>query len=66
MAIASNIPKWTGDTYWVDNQEFPIPDTLMGQPLFAQGDTSIVFYKNPLPAGSRARLQENCYTSISP
>lgn len=59
-------PKWSGETFWVGNQEFDIPDTLANQPLFSEGDTAIVFYKKPVPDNFRARLQENAIRQFHP
>ncbi|MCB0644886.1 MAG: RagB/SusD family nutrient uptake outer membrane protein, partial [Phaeodactylibacter sp.] len=61
-----NIPTWGNDTYWVGNQELDIPDPLKGQPLFAEGDTSIVFYKGAVADNFRARLQQDAIRQFHP
>lgn len=48
------IPKWPASIF-IDGVEQAVDPAKVGERMFAEGDTAIVFYKNPLPAGSRAK-----------
>ncbi|MBR9919372.1 MAG: RagB/SusD family nutrient uptake outer membrane protein [Bacteroidetes bacterium] len=63
---SENIPTWSDDTYWIGDDELSVPANLQGQPLFSVGDTSIAFYKQPLPDDARARLQEDAIRQFDP
>lgn len=61
----TKIPKWP-ETIWIDGVEQPVEPTLVGERMFALGDTAIVFYKNPLPPGSRAKKTEDAIFGFHP
>lgn len=50
----TSTPTWP-ETIFIDGNEVNVPADKVGEKMFAEGDTAIVFYKNPLPAGSRAK-----------
>ncbi|MEZ4685047.1 MAG: RagB/SusD family nutrient uptake outer membrane protein [Bacteroidia bacterium] len=52
-------PRWRGDSYFVDGQEFTIPDSLKGDFLFEQGDTAIYFSVTPVPESEKARSTQD-------
>lgn len=66
ISNAFSRPKWFGTTFWIGDQEFDIPDSLRLQELFAEGDTAIVFYKNPVPDNFRARLRNDDIRQFHP
>ena len=59
-------PRWRGDTYYIDGQPVPIPDSLRGQPMFELGDTAIVFSKVPVPESEKARFAPDDIRAFHP
>jgi hypothetical protein len=59
-------PRWRGDSYFIDGQEFPIPDTLKSQPMFEIGDTAIYFSKTPVPESQKARFTQDDIRAFHP
>ena len=56
--MKSTIPKWKS-TMIIDGEEVQVADSLVGRRMFAEGDTSVVFYKNPVPTSKKAKFAES-------
>lgn len=66
ISNSAALPKWFGSSYWIGDEEFPIPEEQKLQPLFQTGDTSMVFYKNPVQENFRARLRDDDIRQFHP
>ena len=62
---ATVIPKWRPFVY-VEGEQIRLDREKWAQPMFAVGDTAIVFYKNPVPESQKAKLSPNDLFHINP
>ncbi|KAA3624253.1 MAG: RagB/SusD family nutrient uptake outer membrane protein [Bacteroidetes bacterium] len=59
------LPKWFPFLF-IDGEQIPVPMELWAEPMFAVGDTAIVFYKNPVPADQKAKRLQNEIFHLNP
>lgn len=59
------VPKWRPFVF-VDGVRLDKPRELWAQPMFAIGDTAIVFYKKPVPTSEKGKFSPNDIFHINP